>query len=253
MSVHRRHKRRWLCAVGAVALVVSGASANEVSDEDLEIALSLAEMLQAARTVISRNQDVINDPVASKEGLKPESVLAEAIEGFRETTGTDPLALPPESRQGRLLAAQREAILAVMVENQATINTPGMGFKGFVPATFARLVNEAFAERAGADAFMKVTAPPDLVRNLKSRPDAFENDVIAEHFSRPDWPEGEPFRADAEADGRPAHRVLVPEYYAQSCLTCHGEPKGELDVTGYPKEGGHMGQLGGVISVTLYR
>ena len=37
------------------------------------------------------------------------------------------------------------------------------------------------------------------------------------------------------------------------CLTCHGEPKGEIDVTGYPKEGGKLGDLGGVISITLFR
>ena len=44
----------------------------------------------------------------------------------------------------------------------------------------------------------------------------------------------------------------MPEYYSKGCLACHGEPKGELDVTGYPKEGGKLGDLGGVISVTLF-
>ena len=38
---------------------------------------------------------------------------------------------------------------------------------------------------------------------------------------------------------------------APSCLSCHGEPKGELDITGYPKEGAHEGDLGGIISITL--
>ena len=67
------------------------------------------------------------------------------------------------------------------------------------------------------------------------------------------WPEGNVFAAEAEVKGRPAYRVLVPEYYSAGCLTCHGEPKGEIDVTGYPKEGGALGDLGGVISVTLFR
>jgi hypothetical protein len=44
---------------------------------------------------------------------------------------------------------------------------------------------------------------------------------------------------------------MVPEYYATSCLACHGDPKGSLDVTGYPREGRHEGDLGGVISITL--
>jgi hypothetical protein len=46
---------------------------------------------------------------------------------------------------------------------------------------------------------------------------------------------------------------MVPEYYAASCLTCHGSPKGEMDITGYPKEGAKLDDLGGVISITLYR
>jgi len=64
---------------------------------------------------------------------------------------------------------------------------------------------------------------------------------------------GDVYSALANNRGREAFRVLMPEYYGQGCLACHGEPVGELDVTGYPKEGGKLGDLGGVISVTLYR
>jgi hypothetical protein len=45
---------------------------------------------------------------------------------------------------------------------------------------------------------------------------------------------------------------MVPEYYAASCLACHGSPKGEMDITGYPKEGRSVDDLGGIISITLY-
>ena len=47
--------------------------------------------------------------------------------------------------------------------------------------------------------------------------------------------------------------MLLPEYYRESCLTCHGGPKGETDITGYPKEGGKVGDLGGVISIVIFR
>jgi hypothetical protein len=30
-------------------------------------------------------------------------------------------------------------------------------------------------------------------------------------------------------------------------------PKGELDITGYPKEGRKLGDLGGVMTITLFR
>jgi hypothetical protein len=46
--------------------------------------------------------------------------------------------------------------------------------------------------------------------------------------------------------------MMMPEYYASSCLSCHGSPKGETDITGYPKEGGHEGDLGAIISITLF-
>jgi hypothetical protein len=46
---------------------------------------------------------------------------------------------------------------------------------------------------------------------------------------------------------------MVPQYYVESCLACHGSPKGEVDVTGYPKEGAKSGELGGAVSLVLYR
>ena len=44
-------------------------------------------------------------------------------------------------------------------------------------------------------------------------------------------------------DGKPV-RILLPLYYTKSCLSCHGGPKGERDISGYPKEGEKEGQLG---------
>ena len=146
-----------------------------------------------------------------------------------------------------------ESIAEVVDANQETINKKGLAFKGFIPSTFGRLVNEAFGRRASSEAEMKVTAPPDLIRNLKARPDAWESKVITEKFLQPSWPKGKDFSADADNKGRMAFRMAVPEYYAASCLSCHGSPKGDIDVTGYPKEGRGEGDLGGVISITLYR
>jgi Protein of unknown function (DUF3365) len=40
-------------------------------------------------------------------------------------------------------------------------------------------------------------------------------------------------------------RVMVPQYYDETCLACHGSPKGEVDITGYPKEGAKVNELGG--------
>ncbi len=227
------------------------ASAAERSDR--EIATGLAELLRSARGVISANQDRINDPAIADKGLTGEVVLTEARKRYREATGEDLSDIDPSSRYGRAVSALENAIVQVTDEHQSTINMPDVGFKGFIPAVFARLVNERFDELMGGEAAMKVTAPKNLVRNRKSRPDAWEAEVMETKLLSPDWSAGEPFMASVTVGGREAFRFLVPEYYQASCLTCHGQPKGELDVTGYPKEGGEEGELGAAISITLFR
>ena len=137
-------------------------------------------------------------------------------------------------------------------DNQSTINEKGTGFKGFIPATFARLVNENFNQRANGEAEVKATAPPELVRNRKARPDAWEAEIIKTKLLDPQWPKGKAYSAVVDTNNRPAFRIMVPEYYVASCLVCHGSPKGEMDITGYPKEGRSVGDLGGVISIILY-
>jgi hypothetical protein len=140
-----------------------------------------------------------------------------------------------------------------MNAHQRELNQRGIGFKGFIPATFGRLVAESFGKGAAGDAEMKITAPLEFIRNRKARPDDWESTVIREKLLSASWPKGEFYAAVAESKGRAAFRVAVPDYYSTSCLACHGGPKGQIDVTGYPKEGRNEGDLGGVISITLYR
>jgi Protein of unknown function (DUF3365) len=240
------------------ALLIAGltaavaVAASPPAKEDTVIAQSLAEMLRDARTVISNNQDLINNPELGDKHLSGQVVLDQAVKGYAKATGSDPTKIDPNSRQGRLLRAMMASIVAVTDDNQATINEKGTGFKGFIPAVFARLVSEDFNQMAKGEAEVKVTAPPELVRNRKARPDAWEADIIKTKLLGADWPKGQSYSAIVETNGRPAFRIAVPEYYAASCLVCHGSPKGEMDLTGYPKEGGKTGDLGAVISITLY-
>jgi len=242
-----------ILAVGAVILVPTGGPLAAANDDDSAIAMRLADLLRSARTVISRNQDVINNPDVGDKGLTGEKVLADAIALYKEKTGEDLTTLDTSTPDGQLLRAQMDAILTVMAENQSTINAEGVGFKGFIPAVFARLVNETFAQNIGDRAEVKVTAPEKLVRNRKARPDDWEVSVIENEFLKPDWPKGQPFSEVVDVKGKPAFRILVPEYYVPSCLACHGGPAGEVDVTGYPKEGGKEGDLGAAISITLFK
>ncbi|HQU69810.1 MAG TPA: DUF3365 domain-containing protein [Albidovulum sp.] len=219
----------------------------------METALRLASLLRSARSVIASQQKLINDPAIGDKGLTGDHVLELATKAYLEANGTEPLHDGQDPLEARLIAAQMKAIRAVMADNQATINADGIGFKGFVPAVFGRLVNESFANLVGTEAQVKVTAPPDLVRNRKAMPDDWETKVIEADLMSPDWPKGQVYAELTELGGKPAYRVLVPEYYSTGCLSCHGEPAGEIDITGYPKEGGREGDLGGVISISIFR
>lgn len=110
--------------------------------DDANIAKNLADMLRAARQVISSNQARINDPNIGDKGLSGQAVLQQAIELYKKATGTDPASIDPASRLGKLLHAQMDAIVEVTDANQANINAKGVGFKAFIPAVFARLVDK---------------------------------------------------------------------------------------------------------------
>lgn len=239
-----------LCSAGAMMIGANAATPNE---DDAAIAKSLATMLRAGRTVISRNQDKINDPKIGDKGLDGKTVLAEAVKIYKETDGVDPAAIDPKSRHGKLLRMEMDAIVEVLDGHQQTINRQGVGFKGFIPAVFGRQVSESFGRRAVGLAEMKVTAPPKLVRNQKARADEWEGAVIQTKLMSATWPKDKIFSEVAKSKGKDAYRTAMPEYYAASCLSCHGSPAGEIDITGYPKEGAAVGDLGAVISITLYR
>ena len=120
-----------------------------------------------------------------------------------------------------------------------------------------------FAVEAGVDyiALSFVQSAADVLR-LKRRIAKLGADVpviakiekpeaIEEQFRAPEWPQGQLYAESQSSAGHGTLRVIIPEYYKQACLACHGGPKSEMDITGYPKEGGQLGELAGAISITL--
>jgi hypothetical protein len=194
-----------LFVAGVIPCAVLGAQDSAV--EDSVIAQGLAEMLQNARTVISNEQDLINDPQLGDKHLTGKVVLDRTVEHFLQATGIDPIKTEPGSREGRLLRAMMQAIVQVVDDNQATINAKGTGFKGFIPAVFGRLVAEEFGQLAKGEAEVKVTAPPELVRNRKARPDKWEAEVIKTKLLDPAWPSAALLR-----DSRYQWAVGIPGY-----------------------------------------
>ncbi len=218
----------------------------------LEIGNKLADILRAGRSAVSANQPLINNPDIADKGFTGEKLIEETEAIYAERIGSPLLGDDLSPRDQRLIEAQINSMRKIVDDHQSDINRQGTGFKGFIPAVFARLVNEEFAASAGTEARVRVTAPPDLVRNRKARPDRWERTIIETKLLTPDWPKGKAYTEQVEYEGRPAFRMLLPEYYSASCLSCHGSPKEETDITGYPKEGGKEGDLGGVISIVIF-
>jgi Protein of unknown function (DUF3365) len=236
---------RWV-AVAAAAVTAIGLGWTSVGGAATEerTAELLTKLMQTGRKVVSENQALINDPAKGDKGFTPALFTARVIDDFAKATSID--LRKPSGEEGRLLAALLEAERETVAEAQPIINRAGMGFKGFIPASFVRKAAEKFTARTGIT--FKFTAME--YRNARNQPDAFEQKVFA-LFATPTYPKGTPYEETMEVGGKRVFRIMFPEYAAKSCLSCHGEPRGEKDITGGTKEGQKEGDLAGALSLTF--
>lgn len=214
-----------------------------------ETARLLAKLLKAGRLVIEQNQLLIDDRHKGDKGFTPEVFEQQLVQEFRQQTGIDltklqstpiSITVPPMAKE--LLPAFVLASKDVVRDAQVVINQRGVGYKNFIPATYGSQAAARFSKQSHVR-LKQTTLEP---RNPKNEPDDYETSVLK-------WLSGRP-KADAYVseltDQGQTLRVVMPIYYVPACLTCHGEPKGDLDISGYPKEGAHEGDLAGAITVT---
>jgi len=234
--------------VGVLCVSLPPAVAENES-EVRETGRLLAVLLDAGRVTIGNQQILLNDPAKGDKGFTPEVFAQETIAAFKERTGHDlanlSAATVPEMSKP-LLERLLEESKKTVASYQTVINMPGIKYKGLIPATFGTETGARFQAWSGV--YLKQTAPEHLVRNPKNKPDAFEAAEM-EKMGEPSFPRvGEQVVSAVVEDGKSV-RVLLPLFYGKNCLSCHGAPKGERDVTGYPREGAQEGDLGGAISV----
>lgn len=257
MMGHREYQHKFLfgslIAVFLMGLIFTGPADAALSDADKEaIGKEITTIYRSARGVIAKNQGLINDASKGDKGLSADKVIAMTKSNYKNATGKDFAQADKGSLKGQTQAALLDGIKEVMDSAQSLINEKGKGLKGFLPAIFAKQMGDAFNKRMTGKANIKLTAPKNYVRNRANRPDKWENDVIENHFKKPGYEKNKVYVENAQHKGKPAFRLLLPEYYKEACLKCHGEPKGATDITGGKKEGGKLGELGGAISFVLY-
>jgi hypothetical protein len=234
-----------MVAVGMATILLAWSMPARAANEAEVVAEHLIELVKIGRVVVSEHQDTINDAAKSEKGFTSDFVADQVMERFRKKTKID-LRIPNVVPQANFYLALVEAEREVVDEAQPVINRQGIGFKGFFHAVFARRVGEHFYKRTGVR--MKLTGTD--YRSPNSKPDEFEQEVLR-MFSDPRHPKNQVYVRNTVIDGKPVLRMMDPEYAAASCLSCHGAPKGERDITGMKKEGWKEGGFAGAISLVL--
>ena len=237
----------------SVLLFINPLALTLAEDESTvrETARLLAILLDAGRVTIGNNQELINDPSKGDKHFTPEEFAAQAIALFQQRTGHDlkqlGTAQVPAMAKPLLEQLLKDSMTTVGTY-QTVINVPGIKYKGLIPATFGTETGARFQLWSGF--YLKQTAPDSLVRNPRNKADPFETAAM-NTMSEPTFVRnGEQVISEVVEEGK-SLRVLLPLFYVKSCMSCHGDPKGERDITGYLKEGAREGALGGAISVKL--
>jgi signal transduction histidine kinase len=149
--------------------------------------------------------------------------------------------------KANIIGLQFQAMRAFIAQKQHAINYDSQGnfeFKHLNPAAVGKGAGDIFGE--WTDYSIKQTRLQ--VRNVENYPDEFERKMMEKLQEDRTLPE---IWAEEEIDGGKYFRYLMPLTMEVWCLDCHGDPSGEIDVAGYPKEGYQLGDFGGAISISM--
>ena len=229
----------------AIVVVTAPAAYAVTRGEAEETARLIGTLLSAGRIVIERNQTLIDDPSKGDKGFTPAVFERQLTDEFRLRTGIDvtnmnDVNIPSTAKE--LLHALVESSKAVVADAQDTINRKGVGYKNFIPAGFGSQA----AARFSAQSHVKLKQTTLNPRNPDNAPDDYEQAVLQRMLVQP----SQSVTINQVTD-EGTLRVLTPIYYTKDCLTCHGSPAGQMDISGHRKEGAEEGDLAGAISVSV--
>jgi type II secretory pathway predicted ATPase ExeA len=214
-----------------------------------ETARLLAVLLDSGRVVLGRAQSTINNPRIGDKGFSSSVFEDQLRKEFQTRTRHDlhNLAVAPMPESAKPLLIRLSFFMQKAVHDaQSDINKKGIGFKGFIPATFGTQVAERFSKDTGLK-LRQIGPPGTEPRNPNNKPNEQEEQhLYAVQKNHPRV--GDHIVEQADSRGV---RVMLPLFYSKQCLACHGNPKGEVDISGYKKEGFKEGDLGGAISIVL--
>lgn len=149
--------------------------------------------------------------------------------------------------EARTFAREMDAVWQFMYLSQPVINNTTTGvyeFKGLHCAIVGKSVGALFSK----DNDYTIRYTNFNPRSIQDKPDDFEAAALTAFSESPDVRE---YYGRAELDGEERFRYLQALKVDESCLECHGEPAGEMDITGKVKEGWTLASVGGAISIAI--
>lgn len=176
-------------------------------------------------------------------------IIASLVLGTAWMSHTQRQQTESELREkGLVLAQQMTAVWDFMSANQdrfeATAYAENGAYQGLHCAVAGRSIGKLFTVESGYLTRFVNFDP----RNKEDEPDEFEAAALMEFHKDSTMKE---YCAITEYEGREVFRYVAPMKIEKTCLDCHGSPKGEMDVTGHPKEGWELDDVGGAISIVM--
>ena len=212
-------------------------------------------MLRSSRTVISQYQDLINDPAQGGQAADAGPRSGGDGRDLQEADGQGSRA-PPTRTPGRAASARRDGGHPGRRRGEpGDDQPPRRRLQGLHPGRLrAASSARSSARRSGTEARMKVTAPEDphpqpagASRRLGDRrPDGEIRQARMDQGRA--LQRGRRKRTAALRSACSCRNITAPPACPATAL-----PAGEMDITGYPKEGGKEGDLGAAISIALFR
>lgn len=147
----------------------------------------------------------------------------------------------------RVLVDEMNAVWDFISLNQSRIDHTSDGayeYKGLHCAIVGKSVAALFSR--DSEYSMRFTKIDP--RNIANAPDETETAALEMFAADPGLREYYEFSMRGEER---VFRYVSAMEVTEQCMECHGGPAGEIDVTGYPKEGWELGDLAGATSVTI--
>lgn len=150
--------------------------------------------------------------------------------------------------QGRALSHQMDAVWEFMVSNQSRLEKVAFTEDGVYQGLHCAIAGRSIGNLFSAQTEYTTRFVNFNPRNTNDNPDEWESAALIAFNEDRTVKE---FYGFEDFNGQQMFRYSAPMTIEENCLQCHGEPAGELDVTGAPKEGWTLGDIGGAISIAM--